>query len=76
MYVCFVGNVAVSSMISIYVADNSHKAIYFSFFLLLKLFLLYFFSGQINHLYDVYDSVYNNCITEKHAVVCIMTKIV
>ncbi len=41
-----------------------------------QIILIVFFSGQINHLYDVYNSVYNNCIIEKHAVVCIMTKIV
>ncbi len=29
------------------------QSYFFSFFLLLNLFLLYFFSGQINHLYDV-----------------------
>ncbi len=62
-------------MINIFVSDNSYKAIIF-FIFITQIILIVFFSGQINHLYDVYDPVYNNCIMEKHAVVCIMTNIV
>ncbi len=62
-------------MIGIFVSDNSYKAILF-FLFITQINLIVFFSGQINPLYDVYDPVYNNCIIEKHAVVCIMTKIV
>ncbi len=37
-------------------------------------YCIVFFSAQINHLHEV--EVYNNCIILKHAVICIMTKIV
>ncbi len=49
LYQCMSGNQ------SMYVSMYYKQSIYFSlsFFLLRKLFLLYFFSGQINHLYDV-----------------------
>ncbi len=49
------------------------QSIFFSLFIFITLIILIvFFSGQINHLYDVKDSVYNNFIIEKHAVVFIM----
>ncbi len=52
-----------------------HTKLFFAFFIT-QIILIVFFCGQINHLYDVKDSVYNNFIIEKHTVVCIMTKIV
>ncbi len=52
----------------------TYKPIFFIF--ITKTILIVFFSGQINHLYDVKDSAYSNFIIEKHAVVCTLTKIV
>ncbi len=41
-------------LISIFVADNSFKAILFYIFICItQSILIVFFSGQINHLYDV-----------------------
>ncbi len=71
----FCGDCGFICMISICVADNSYKAIFF-FLFITQIILIVFFCGQINHLYDVEDSVYNHFINEKHTVVCIMTKIV
>ncbi len=43
---------------------TTYKAIFSFFLFITQIILIVFFSGQINHLYDVY----NNFIIEKHAV--------
>ncbi len=53
--------------ISVYVWQSdvcvyaTYKAIFF-FLFITQIILIVCFSGQINHLYDVYDSVYNSFI--------------
>ncbi len=64
MCLCVLWDCGFICMISICVADNSYKAIFF-FLFITQIILIVFFCGQINHLYDVEDSVYNHFINEK-----------
>ncbi len=77
IYVCFVGNMAVSVLVSVWLIIHTYHFFYFFLFITQIIFtfcIFLWFNKSLIWCRRFFVSVYNNCIIEKHTVVCIITR--